>query len=396
MVQIVASIEYEAARPPDGLPDDMEPLPGVSLGYLAIKAIDSFIVHAALWQPENKPPAETTIIVQVHGSGGNLASLPLRVIARALSAQGYAALSISTRQHDEHVNTDNFFEVRRDIEAAIVTAKALGYRSIILQGHSLGTVQVAFFAAIDWDTAIKAVILTGAFGKLPWKSRHILIQDEEKYRVLASASRGALKVGTSAEILPINMRWIGGIETPITAQHFLTYRDEQASAADGTYWIPRIPRPILIVRDEADGVVLPFEPYMLLSAAQAEGSLVPSIKYVLVPDRRHRAGKATPSPTIQTRWPMPLRLLFVFAPLKKSPRRLAATAGDLFAHRLGRELSHPMPVDLAKDQRDAIAGAGRQDHRLAGSRRRRASASMPTVGTLVHHRPRFWPAIGQV
>ena len=304
--------------------------------------------------------------MQVHGSGGNLASLPLRVIARALSAQGYAALSISTRQHDEHVNTDNFFEVRRDIEAAIVTAKALGYRSIILQGHSLGTVQVAFFAAIDWDTAIKAVILTGAFGKLPWKSRHILIQDEEKYRVLASASRGALKVGTSAEILPINMRWIGGIETPITAQHFLTYRDEQASAADGTYWIPRIPRPILIVRDEADGVVLPFEPYMLLSAAQAEGSLVPSIKYVLVPDRRHRAGKATPSPTIQTRWPMPLRLLFVFAPLKKSPRRLAATAGDLFAHRLGRELSHPMPVDLAKDQRDAIAGAGRQDHRLAG------------------------------
>ena len=286
MGQIVASIEYEAARPPDGLPDDMEPLPGASLRYLAIKAIDGFIVQAALWQPENKPAAERTIIVQVHGSGGNLASLPLRVIARALSARGYAALSISTRQHDEHVNTDNFFEVRRDIEAAIVTAKALGYRSMILQGHSLGTVQVAFFAAIDWDTAIKAVILTGAFGKLPWKSRHILIQDEEKYRVLAGASRGALKAGTSAEILPINMRWIGGIETPITAQHFLTYRDEQASAADGTYWVPRIPRPIMIVRDEADGVVLPFEPYMLLSAAQAEGSLVSSIKYVLVPDRR--------------------------------------------------------------------------------------------------------------
>jgi hypothetical protein len=58
------------------------------------------------------------------------------------------------------------------------------------------------------------------------------------------------------------------------------------SAADGTYWIPRIPRPILIVRDEADGVVLPFEPSMLLGAAQAEGSLVPSIKYVLLPNRR--------------------------------------------------------------------------------------------------------------
>ena len=34
------------------------------------------------------------------------------------------------------------------------------------------------------------------------------------------------------------------------------------------------PRPILILSDEADGVVLPFEPYMLLSAAHAEESLV--------------------------------------------------------------------------------------------------------------------------
>jgi pimeloyl-ACP methyl ester carboxylesterase len=75
------------------------------------------------------------------------------------------------------VNTDNFFEVHRDIEAAVATVRALGYRSILLQGHSLGTVQVEFYAATDWDPTIKAVILTGAFGRLPWKSRHILIQD---------------------------------------------------------------------------------------------------------------------------------------------------------------------------------------------------------------------------
>src|SRR6266851_4921804 len=286
MAQIAASIEYETASLPAGLPDDMHALPSASLRFLSIKAIDGFEVEAALWQPENKPPADTTIIVQVHGSGGNLASLPLRAIARALSAKGYAALSISTRQHDEHVNTDNFFDVRRDIEAAVATAKALGYRSIVLQGHSLGTIQVAFYAATDWDPTIKAVILTGAFGKLPWKSRHILIQDEDNYKALAEASLGALRAGRAVEILPIKMRWLGGVETPVTAQHFLTYRDEQTSAADGTYWISRIPGPILILRDEADGVVLPFEPYMLLSAARAEGSLVPSVKYELLPNHR--------------------------------------------------------------------------------------------------------------
>ena len=247
---------------------------------------DGFKVHAALWQPENKPPAETMIIVGVHGSGGNLASLPLRATARGLSAKGYAALSISTRQHDERVNTDNFFDLRRDIEAAVVTVQALGYRSIVLHGHSLGTVQVQYYAATDWGPAIKAVVLTGTFGKLPWKSRHILIQNEDNYKALADASLAALKAGKPAEVLPFKMRWLGGVETPVTAQHFLTYRDERASAADGTYWISRIPRPILILRDEADGVVLPFEPHTLLSAARAEGSLVPSIKYELTPNHR--------------------------------------------------------------------------------------------------------------
>ena len=132
------------------------------------------------------------------------------MIARALSVKGYAALSISTRQHDEHVNTDNFFDVRRDIEGAIVTAKALGFRSIVLQGHSLGTVQVAFYAATDWDRTIKAVILTGAFGKLPWKSRHILIQDEERHRALAGASREALKADRAAEVLPVKSVGLAG------------------------------------------------------------------------------------------------------------------------------------------------------------------------------------------
>jgi pimeloyl-ACP methyl ester carboxylesterase len=54
--------------------------------------------------------------------------------------------------------------VRRDIEAAVVTVKALGYKSIVLYGHSLGTVQVEFYAATDWDPTIKAVILTARSG----------------------------------------------------------------------------------------------------------------------------------------------------------------------------------------------------------------------------------------
>jgi pimeloyl-ACP methyl ester carboxylesterase len=289
--QIAASIEFDTIPRPSGLPDDMQPLPGSSLQFLSIKAIDGFKIDAALWQPNDRPPAGTTMIVQVHGSGANLAELPLRAVARALSPKGYAALSISTRQHDEHVNTDNFFDVRKDIEAAVATAKALGYTSIVLEGHSLGTVQVEYYAATNWDPVIKAVILTGPFGKLPWKSRNIIIQNEDSYKELGAAARDALKAGKPADILSIKMPYLGGRQTPVTAQHFLTYRDEQISAADGTYWIARIPHPIVLLRDQSDGIVLPFEPYMLLSAAHAEGSLVQGIAYVVVPDQ-HPVGAA--------------------------------------------------------------------------------------------------------
>jgi hypothetical protein len=42
MAQIAASIEYETASTPAGLPDDMQALPGASLRFLSIKAIDGF------------------------------------------------------------------------------------------------------------------------------------------------------------------------------------------------------------------------------------------------------------------------------------------------------------------------------------------------------------------
>jgi len=286
VAEIAASIEFESASRPAGLPEDMQALPGASLRFLSIKAIDGFKVDAALWQPDGKPPAATTMLVQVHGSGSNLAELPLRSIARALSPRGYAALTISTRQHDEHINTDNFFDVSKDIDAAVATAKALGYRTIVLEGHSLGTIQVEYYAATHWDAAIKAVVLTGPFGKLPWKSRNILIHDEDIYKSLSEAAAAAVKAGRPGDLLSMKMPYLGGRETPVTAQHFLTYRDERTSAADGTYWVPRIPHPILLLRDEADGVVLPFEPYMLVSAAHAEGSLVQGITYNVVADRR--------------------------------------------------------------------------------------------------------------
>lgn len=290
--QTAASIEYEPVARPAGLPADFAAPPGAQLEFLAIKTLDGFRVDAALWRPGGRAAADTTLVLTVHGSGGNYAGNPGGFLGRGLVAKGYAVLGINTRQHDDRVNTDNFLDVRRDLEAAVHVARALGYRALVLHGQSLGNIQVQFYAATSWDADLKAVILTGPFANLPWKSRHLLIQNEENVRQLSEAAVKALREGRADAPLPVRMGWITGQPVPVTGQHFLTYRSEASSTADGTYWIRRIPRPILLVRDGADGVVEPFEPYMLLSAGTAPGALPPSVKLVVIPNTRPRSPAA--------------------------------------------------------------------------------------------------------
>jgi len=275
--QVAASIEYETVTRPAGLPNEFQATSSTSLQFLAIKAIDGYRIDAALWQPNGKVPADTTLIIMALGDN-NYYSPPQNILGRGLAEKGYAALAINTRNHDGNIYSQNFLDLRRDIDAAVQTARAPGYRSLVLQGHSQGNIHVQFYAATNWDTDIKAVVLLGAFANLPWKTRNLLVQNEENFKGLIDASMKSLHERTLATDLPVKMHSFTGQDVPITGQHFLTYRWDKTSVADGTFWISRIPAPILMVRDQADAIIPAFEASMLLSAGHSEGSLVKSHK----------------------------------------------------------------------------------------------------------------------
>jgi hypothetical protein len=156
--------------------------------------------------------------------------------------------------------------------------------------------------------------LLGAFGNLPWKSRNILIQNEERFRELVEAAMKSLRDGTLDQTLPIKMPFSIPVspaaqDASITGQHFLTYRWEMTSVADGTFWIHRIPYPILLVRDQSDAATAPFEPYMLLSAAYSESFLATKTDFVLLPDAKPMSlkghyfdGNEQPLTDVITKW----------------------------------------------------------------------------------------------
>jgi hypothetical protein len=279
-----AGIEYDFVARPAGVPVEYDAPGGTTLRFLSMKAIDDSKVDAALWHPVSRTVDTTPLIISVHGSRGTFHSDPIAFLTKGLAAKGYGVLGINTRAGKD-VNADNFLDVRRDLEAAVYTARALGYRTLVLHGQALGSIHVQFYAATNWEKDIKAVILTGMFGNLPWKSRHLLVQDEQNWTELLAAAMQALRDAKAEHVMSVQMAWITGEKVPMSGRHFLTYRSENTSAADGTYWIRRVPYPLLMLRDEGDTIVQSFEPYMLLSAATTTGSLIPAIKYVVLPNK---------------------------------------------------------------------------------------------------------------
>lgn len=291
--ETAARVTYRSIDRPDRVAEGFA-APDADVGFLSIRALDGNREDAGLVHPRAHAEADTTLVIAVHGVGNNFHTGVPRILATRLPQRGYAVLSIDTRQHDDAANTDNFFDVRRDLEAAVETATALGYRRVALAGHSLGNIHCLFYAATSWHPAIQAVLPLAPFADLPWKTRRILVQDEANYRVLFEEAVERVAVGEPDAVLDTEMGFLRGTTTPVTAQHFLTYRWDVASTASGTYWIRRVPYPVLLVRDANDRIIREFEPYDLLAAATAEGSLVPEVDYVELRNDTDEPGHSFP------------------------------------------------------------------------------------------------------
>jgi hypothetical protein len=100
--QIAATVEYEFIPRPAGLASDFGPDERASLRFLTIKTMDGYRMGAALWQPDQKEPADTTLILMAPGDN-NYQSPPQSTLGRGLAQKGYAALAIYTRNHDGNI-----------------------------------------------------------------------------------------------------------------------------------------------------------------------------------------------------------------------------------------------------------------------------------------------------
>lgn len=271
---VAAAVSYTQATE---LPPELAALTApenVSLKFYDLRSIDGRVGKAAHFVPD-EPREDVPLLISVHGSGGNITGGPCGLINSAIPAMGFPVLTINTRQSGSAVNTDNLHDTVRDIEAAFWMAKSLGYERIAIHGQSLGTLQTSLFAATHWDPAIVGIVLTGMFADLAWKTRHMLVADEEQYQALHSQALEAAQQSDFGRTLETKMPYFGDVMSPVTANHFLSYRDVSSASSRSVDWIRRVPYPILMVRDENDRVVHDFEAAWMQTSAD-EG-LSPSV-----------------------------------------------------------------------------------------------------------------------
>ncbi len=119
--------------------------------------------------PEAAPAGGIEAVLCIHGSGRNFYTPATANMANDLRNRGYAALTLNTRGHDTvwvdrqtGAAEGNAYEIldnsRQDLRAGIDYLAGLGHEHIAILGHSMGAVKVAYYAAVEGDSRVAAVI----------------------------------------------------------------------------------------------------------------------------------------------------------------------------------------------------------------------------------------------
>ena len=138
---------------------------------IRLTAADGVELDGAFFEPspDVKPAGPIDAVLCIHGSGRAFYTAATANMANDLRNQGYAALTLNTRGHDTvwvdrqtGVAEGNAYEIldtgRQDLRAGLDYLYGLGYQRIGILGHSMGAVKVAYYAAVEDDPRVAAVI----------------------------------------------------------------------------------------------------------------------------------------------------------------------------------------------------------------------------------------------
>ena len=137
-----------------------------------VQSKNDIVDSGALFAPP-KDAAKPIAVIWIHGWGVNFYSPTYVAISRALAKRGYTTITGNTRMHDlgnveawrgeKRIRGGGYWGVAseevRDLAAWVDFAEGLGFKQVLLVGHSAGATAVRTYQAQTQDTRVVGVVL---------------------------------------------------------------------------------------------------------------------------------------------------------------------------------------------------------------------------------------------
>jgi pimeloyl-ACP methyl ester carboxylesterase len=269
-----------------------------------VETDDGLVLPGALITPASD--ALDTLVVWLHGFGSSYDYRPCLAVGRSLAAAGSAFLSITARgnhgavtgwqRRGERWGTKKvgswyeiFAESAIDIEAWLRYARALGYRRLVLVGHSFGAAKVAYYLGTGGGS-IDGLVLASP-------SRGIAELDPQT----VALARQLTERGDGGILLPEGS-WPRGFGTKtVSAQTFASWADAREIVfVDPSRWQSLVTAPVLAFYGDGQDVGAAPE----LDLFTKDMSSAPAVERVILPGVTHNydAGTQTIATAIQNWW----------------------------------------------------------------------------------------------
>jgi esterase/lipase len=181
--------------------------------FIRIITEDQLILQGLIYEPAK--PSDKAYL-HIHGMAGNFyENRFLDAMAEEITNACYAFLSTNTRGHDiiadfpivgpeeKYKRIGDAYEIFEecllDIKPAIDYLQKNGYTEIILCGHSLGAVKVAYYVAKTQDSRVKKLILMSPPDMVG------LAEKESNHEDLLKQAQKMISEGRGGELLPFKI-----------------------------------------------------------------------------------------------------------------------------------------------------------------------------------------------
>lgn len=137
----------------------LAPRPRVAMRLVDTVAADKRSLSGALYTPVQGGNKQAPAFLLLHGWTGDIFAGSPRWLGVKLAQEGYTTLAMQNRTSGTRNQAQNIFEdVTHDIKAWIDYLEKLGYSSVILEGHSFGSIRMSYYMSMTKDPRVRAIV----------------------------------------------------------------------------------------------------------------------------------------------------------------------------------------------------------------------------------------------